>query len=145
MIDFYALPNDFPGYEESRQQTDLKKRIEILENCFQVDIGDYRFIPYIQRHEFEALLFAEPTKFAVAYPDRESEIQQLIAVRSEFVSPEDINEGEKTAPSKRIKTIFPSYNKVSAGPRIAAKIGIAKIRAENPHFNEWLKKLEQLA
>jgi hypothetical protein len=64
-------------------------------------------------------------------------------VRSSFVSPEDINEGEP--PSKRIRAIFPDYNKVSTGLRIAMKTGIAKIRAENPHFNEWLKKLEQLA
>ncbi len=144
MVDFYALPNDFPGYEESRKQAYLKKRIELLENRFQADIGDHRFIPYIQLHEFEALLLTEPSQFATAYPNRVLEIQQLVAIRSEFVSPEEINEGEKTCPSKRIKAILPDYNKVSAGPRIAIKIGLAKIRAENPHFNEWLNQLEQL-
>jgi hypothetical protein len=100
MIDFYALPNDFPGYDESRKQSDSKKRIEILEQDFQADIGEHRFIPYIQQHEFEALLFTEPSQFAVAYPERENEIKKLIAVRSEFMTPEDIN--EKAAPSKRI-------------------------------------------
>jgi len=61
MFDFYALPHDFPGYAESNQQTDLKARIEQLELCFQADIGDHRFIPYLQLHEFEALLFSEPS------------------------------------------------------------------------------------
>jgi hypothetical protein len=48
MLDFYALPNDFPGYDKSRQAKDSKKRIEILENHFQADIGDYRFVPYTE-------------------------------------------------------------------------------------------------
>ncbi len=145
MVDFYALPNDFPGYDESRRQTGSKKRIDILEQQFRRDIGDSRFIPYIQQHEFEALLFTEPTQFVVAYPERELEIQQLVAVRSQFVSPEDINENR--APSKRIQAIFPDYAKFkpTVGPLVAMEIGLTKIRAENPHFDEWLTKLEQLA
>ena len=145
MIDFYALPNDFPGYDESRRQTGSKRRIDILEQHFRLDIGDIRFIPYIQQHEFEALLFTEPTQFVVAYPERENEIQQLVAVRSQFLSPEDINENQ--APSKRIQAIFPDYAKFkpTVGPLVAMEIGLTKIRAENPHFDEWLTKLEQLA
>jgi hypothetical protein len=87
MFDFYALPHDFPGYAESHKQTDLKARIEHLESCFQADIGDHRFIPYIQLHEFEALLFTEPTKFAVDYHNRERENKQIVAGRSLFASP----------------------------------------------------------
>lgn len=145
MVDFYALPNDFPGYEKSRKQKGAQKRIEILERYFQADIGDYRFIPYIQQHEFEALLFSEPTQFGTVYPDKESEILKLVEIRSEFFSPEDIN--ENFAPSKRIQKIFPDYVnfKPTVGPLVAMEIGLTKIRAENPHFDEWLKKLEQLA
>lgn len=145
MIDFYALPKDFPGYQESRKQSNSQKRIAILEHAFQTDIKDYRFIPYIQCHEFEALLFSDPSKFKFAYPNKIDEIKQLIAIQSQFESPEDINEGKDTAPSKRIKKIIHEYNKVSAGCNIAMQIGLAKMREENPHFNEWLKKLEQLA
>lgn len=144
MIDYYALPNDFPCYEESRKQKDSKKQIEILENGFQKDIGDYRFLPYLQCYEFETLLFSEASQFAVAYPDRTFEIQELIAVRSAFFSPEEINDGKNTAPSKRIQAIFPDYNKIVIGTRIVKKIGLSKIRAENPHFNDWITKLEQL-
>lgn len=66
-------------------------------------------------------------------------------MRAKYISPEDIDEGENSAPSKQILAIFPDYKKVSTGFYIAQKIGIAKIRAENPHFNEWLTQLEQLA
>ena len=145
MIDFYALPKDFPGYEQSRKQSNSQKRIAILEHAFQTDIKDYRFIPYIQCHEFEALLFSDPSKFEFAYPNKKDEIKQLIAIRSNFKSPEDINEGKDTAPSKRIKKIIPEYNKVSAACNIAMQISLVKIRKENHHFNEWLNKLEQLA
>jgi hypothetical protein len=109
MIDFYGLAPDFPGYHESRQQSTPQEKVNILEKRFFEEIDDYRFIPYIQLHEFEALLFAEPEKFAVAYPNRPHKIQELIAVRSQFESPEEINEGSKTAPSKRIKAILPEY------------------------------------
>jgi hypothetical protein len=145
MVDFYALPNDFPGYEISRKQKSPQQRIEILERNFQADIGDSRFIPYIQQHEFEALLFSEPTQFATVYPDKENEILKLVEIRSEFLSPEDIN--ENMAPSKRIQAIFPDYAKFkpTVGPLVAMEIGLTKIRAENPHFDKWLKKLEQLA
>jgi len=144
MVDFYALPNDFPGYEKSRKQKSTQKRIEILESHFQADIGDARFIAYIQQHEFEALLFSEPTQFATVYPNKESEILKLVSIRSEFPSAQDIN--ENLAPSKRIQAIFPDYAKFkpTVGPLVAMEIGLTKIRAENPHFDEWLKKLEQL-
>jgi hypothetical protein len=109
MIDLYGLAPDFPGYKESRQQSTSQEKVNILEKRFSEEINDYRFIPYIQLHEFEALLFAEPEKFATAYPNRQNQIQQLIEIRSQFESPEDINEGRKTAPSKRIKAILPEY------------------------------------
>jgi len=129
----------------TKAEKSSKKRIEILEACFQADIGDYRFIPYIQQHEFEALLFSEPTQFATVYPDKASEILKLVSIRAEFSSPEDIN--EKRAPSKRIQAIFPDYAKFKpiVGPLVAMEMGLTKIRAENPHFDDGLKKLEQLS
>ena len=58
MFDYYALPNDFPGFEKSKKIYDKYRRVEFLENEFAQDINDDRFIPYIQLHEFEALLFS---------------------------------------------------------------------------------------
>ncbi len=142
MIDFYRLAPDFPGYEESRKQKTVQNQVKILETRFFEEINDYRFIPYIQIHEFEALLFSEPKKFAAIYPNRQAQIQQLIDIRSQFNSPEEINQGIETAPSKRIKAILPEYDKKIAGSLIALEIGFKKLCDENQHFKEWIEKLK---
>jgi len=63
-----------------------------------------------------------------------------------YDTPEKINDGNETAPSKRIIKEFPEYApaKATAGPIIANSIGLPTIRKKCPHFNEWLTKLEQL-
>jgi len=144
MIDLYGLAPDFPGYEESRRQSTVQEKVKILERRFFEKINDYRLIPYIQLHEFEALLFAAPENFAAAYPNRVDKIQELIKIRSQFKSPEEINEGRETAPSKRIKTILPEYEKKTAGSLIALEIGFEKLCKENPHFHDWIEKLKRL-
>jgi hypothetical protein len=83
------------------------------------------------------------TNFAY-YPNRVDKIQELIKIRSQFKSPEEINEGRETAPSKRIKTILPEYEKKIAGSLIALEIGFEKLCKENPHFHDWIEKLKRL-
>jgi hypothetical protein len=63
MLDFYALPQDFPGRDTWSKQTDPLQRVRLVEEAFSGDIGDHRFIPHIQLHEFEALLFADVSQF----------------------------------------------------------------------------------
>ena len=58
MFDFYALPGDFPGMDEIESITDPYEKVALLENALVRDIGDDRFIPYIQLHEFEALILS---------------------------------------------------------------------------------------
>ena len=60
MFDLYALPADFPGYAEARREVDPYGKVRILEDALGNDIADRRFIPYIQLHEFEALILADP-------------------------------------------------------------------------------------
>ena len=57
MFDLYALPNDFPAFEQINQLSDGYRIVDLLEIAFANDINDSRFIPYIQLHEFEALIF----------------------------------------------------------------------------------------
>lgn len=149
MFDLYGLPADFPGYEQSRQATTPLARVSSIEEAFLADMGSnaaHRFIPYIQLHEFEALLLADPSKFHIMFLDQQRNIDRLTGVVNGFQTPEDINEGETTAPSKRIIGIFPEYEglKVTAGHRIAQEIGIEAIRGKCPHFDAWLSKLESL-
>ncbi len=142
MIDLYSLPADFPGYEESRRIPELFRRVEYLETCFSEDVDDRRFVPYLQLHEFEALLFADASKFVFAFPDRQGTVDQISAIRSSFPSPEHIDDGENTAPSKRIREVFPDYDKVAFGPVIAAKIGIETLVRECSHFAAWIDRLK---
>jgi hypothetical protein len=143
MFDLYALPGNFPGKtdpEWGHQRTGHKKAIW-LENAVARDIGQRNFIPYIQVHEFEALLFVQPQSFA-EWAD-EAVVQTLFSAR-QSTAPEDINDCPMTAPSKRILAAMPEYQKTVHGPLIACDIGLDAMRMECPHFDAWLKKLEGL-
>lgn len=146
MFDFYALPEDFPGYAEAMKQHDPYQKVATIEQAFANDINDYRFIPYIQLHEFESLLFVNPQKFEIEYFDKPDGITNLLAIAESFENPELINQGEETAPSKRIINVYGDYaaNKLAIGSMIAHEIGVEAMKKGCAHFNEWLTKLEQL-
>ena len=145
MVDQYALPRDFPGYDFCIRHTDSIQRVECLEEHLHRDLSHRRFIPYLQLHEFEALLFSEPNRFQVEFPESSAEIQRLAEIRSEFQSPAHIDDRPDLAPSKRILNILPDYRKPVAGPRIAAQIGLSKLRQECPHFNQWIGRIQSAA
>jgi hypothetical protein len=146
MVDLYALAEDFPDTALSHKQTDPYARVAALEKSWAADIEDPRFIPYVQLHEFEAYLFADAEKFDGAYENAEPEIRKLLSIAKTFTSPELINEGPATAPSKRIIEVFPAYagDKVRAGVLVAQAIGVSAIRSKCRHFDDWLGKLEAL-
>ncbi|MBX3057710.1 MAG: DUF4276 family protein [Anaerolineae bacterium] len=145
MIDLYALPENFPGYGESRHVSDAYERVQALENAFSKDITDYRFVPYLQLHEFEALILADPQKLDWEFLDHERQIRNLVSLVTNQ-NPELIDDGEETAPSKRIEREIPEYEgrKASAGPLVAGKIGLETLRQRCRHFGEWVGKLEAL-
>lgn len=144
MIDLYALPNTFPDYDAARRVPDCYQRVYALEAAFGQDIGDWRFLPHLQLHEFEALLFTDPSQFGAYFIDQHEAISELEAVRRTFDTPERIDDTPEGAPSKRILSAFDSYPKATAGPQIAEAIGLDAMRAVCPHFDEWVTKLEQL-
>ena len=146
MFDLFRLPEDFPGQAEARKARDPYRRVRALEQAFYDDVADRCFVPYIQVHEFEALLFADPEQLLVMFPGAERAVQALVEVTRSFKSPEHVNDGNDTAPSKRIGRVLPRYarEKVSAGPAVARCIGLATLRERCHHFGEWLDKLETL-
>ena len=146
MFDLYGLPSDFPGYEDAAQIPDPYQRVKTLEDALSKDIADPRFIPYFQLHEFEALVLSDPQKLALQFHHRSAEVRKLVEKASEFNSPELVNDGNTTAPSKRIIKEIPEYAgmKVSAGPIVAEKIGLPALRLKCEHFGEWLGRLEAL-
>ena len=146
MFDLYALPEDFPGFAEAKRLNNPYQKVAAIEEAFARDIDDYRFIPYIQLHEFEALLFVNPQLFEIEYFDTPEAIDELQKIAEKFANPELIDQGPETAPSKRIIKVLPDYenNKPAVGSMIAHEIGIDELRKACAHFNEWLAKLEQL-
>jgi hypothetical protein len=147
LCDLYGLPPDFPGKSETvRNAADPSSYVRALEEAFRTDIDHYRFIPHLQLHEYETMLFADPRAFAVSFEKCEGQIQQLNAVVAASPSVEHIDDGVETAPSKRIIKIIPEYagRKASAGPDIAEYIGLEVIRRKCPHFDRWLAHLEAI-
>ena len=73
LIDYYGLDDDFPGKSDARSKSTLSQKhislCDALSNelAKKLDEGPLRrFIPYVQMHEFEGLLFSDPAKFADA-------------------------------------------------------------------------------
>lgn len=141
MFDLYGLPLDFPGCRTASGPP--YDKVKVIEQAFEKEINHPRFLAHLTLHEFEGLLFTAPAKIAQALNEPQKE-DALIAIRDCFRTPEEINDDPRTAPSKRIINLFPHYGKVLHGSIIAQRIGLDTIRAECPHFNEWLTKLEHV-
>ncbi|MCM1041551.1 MAG: DUF4276 family protein [Bacteroides sp.] len=148
MFDFYALPNDFPGYGEASVIHDSYQKVAMLEKSFKEDISHSHFIPYIQLHEFETLLFCGIEQLAQKYHECDREIRKLNNVLAEHKgNPELVNDGTDTAPSKRIINAINDtyhYDKPRTGREITEQIGINTLKEKCRHFSEWIEKLEQV-
>jgi len=146
-IDLYAFPRDTesPYTLQIQQIVDPYQKITALESAIRQDINHVKFIPYVQLHEFEALLLVDPGRLLVMYPDGQTGIARL-KKNIGNTNPEEINESYQTAPSKRIITYLPDYEgqKAQVGPLVAEDIGIVELRNKCSHFNEWINKLEKL-
>ena len=138
MMDYYGLPNDFPGLDG--RVADAHEQVMRLELALQQDIDAPNFIPNLMLHEFEALLFSAPEKIA-EWLDDQALLAPMAAIRAAFATPEHINNSPQTAPSKRILALVPHYKKTVDGPLIAEDIGLDAIRAQCPHFNNWIERL----
>ncbi len=149
MVDYYGLPDD---WRATVDRPDAHARVEAIEARMTQELGTLlgksfdarRFIPYVQLHEFEALLFTRPGEIA-----RTLEVPQLESVFQRIVDacggPELIDDDTTTAPSKRIVAVAPRYNKVRHGILAAGRIGLAAMRAACPRFDMWVARLGNLA
>lgn len=145
VLDYYALPTDVPGMS-TRPATSPRSRVEHVEAALAADVGDRRFVPHIVLHELEAWIYADAARLEPwMFDDDASIIEAIRDIAARHSSPEDIDDGPQTAPSKRLKAAFPAYQKTLHGPFALAAIGIDRIRAVCPHFDQWLRTLETLA
>lgn len=134
IIDFFRLPNDFPGFIND------STRINQIEDAIHTDFGhNPDLIPYIQRHELEALMFSSRDGFELVI-DEEGKLQEIDQILHEYSNPEDINNDPETAPSKRMIKIF-GYDKTGDGELIFEMIGMETILSKCPRFAAWINKL----
>lgn len=141
LLDFYALPKDFPANDADGSSI---VHANAMVKAFQDDIGQRNFLANLVVHEFEGLLFSSPPAFGLWFDGR-NVVRTISRVRAEFETPEHINDGPTTAPSKRILEICTTYDKVAHGSLIALDIGLDAIRRECPIFDHWITRLEALA
>lgn len=143
LFDFYAfdgrLPNETVNNLEARIAASLNDPVN--------------FIPYIQLHEFEGLLFSEPATAANYF--QAPQLAQIIATAVAHAgSPEHVNDGAQTAPSKRLEAWtlqhsppnlrYSKRTKTRHGPSLAAHLTLPVIRSACARFDNWLTRLEQL-
>ncbi|MCP4451814.1 MAG: DUF4276 family protein [Planctomycetes bacterium] len=155
MFDYFRIHPAWPGRAEvQRQITDgirltPEQKAETLETAtLKAVIEAYpdfnvreRFIPYIEMHEFEALLFSDADILAQRADIDLDTIQEILEQHGE---PEAINDNPTQAPSKQLIALNNRYRKVVMGKVIAESIGIPAIRKKCSHFNQWLFRLEKL-
>ena len=142
-VDFFRIPTNMPEYEASMSLGSDSLKADALEVALGKEIDDIRFLPYIQLHEFEALLFSNNKGFEEYLSDKQAE--KTAAVIHEFVNPEDINSSPETAPSKRILSIDRGYKKVLQGNLIAMDVGIDDMLVKCPRFSSWVSRLLELS
>ena len=136
---------DFYGFRDKEDRT-VEKLEEHLTERIEGCISDARRVfPYVQKHEFEALLFSDVAAFKAIRPEADGVVETLAGIRRQFETPEDIDDDPENAPSRRIAGVVAGYRKHLHGPLIAREAGLAKIRAECSRFRAWLTRLEGLA
>lgn len=149
MFDYYGMPHSWPGRRAACCKPFIEKP-KTVEEALHDDIVSSmgknfyrnRFVPYVQMHEFEALLFSDPKRLAEGLNlDDSSDIDDIL---NSFQGPEEINDHPDTAPSKRISKLMPGYEKSINGILISLDIDMETMRKKCPHFNAWIECLEKL-
>jgi hypothetical protein len=144
LYDFYG----FEGKQTGETVSGLEERIAAR-------LGAPRnLIPYVQLHEYEALLLSDPAIVATYFraPAVEAIARKAIAVAG---GPEQVNDNPSTAPSKRLEAWTRAHapsvlhywkaTKTRHAPLLAARLTLPVIRAACPRFNAWVTQLETLA
>jgi len=149
-IDYYGLYSkySFPNWQESEKIQDKNTRMDNLEDGMLDDVDKdlrFRFIPYLQLHEFEGLLFNDINIIYNQIPPNDIiDKRELEKTFEDYDNPEMINNTRETSPSHRLERIIKGYNKVVYGDILAEAIGLHRIRNKSPRFNNWISKLESI-
>lgn len=145
--DYYGIQSThrFKNYREAKEQNNPKDGVKILKDgmrdvLIERKVNVNNFVPYLQKYEFEALLFSSLEGFR-SLCTSDKMVIKFKRIIQQFPNPEDINDSPDKAPSKRIKSIVKDYDKYVNGPEIAQIIGIEMITEKCPHFKSWVSQL----
>ena len=154
IVDYYGMPKAGSGGWPGRSQAadvpfpEKAKTIqyqlqEAIREAMEPSFDNQRFIPHVMMHEFEALLFSDCERFgqAIGRPELSGKFQEI---RDQFATPEEIDDSPDTAPSRRIVSLIPGYQKPLMGNLAALELGLDVIRSECPNFRCWLEHLEKV-
>lgn len=144
MLDYYRLPDDFPGVK-TKPASNAYDRVHHVEAEILSHFDGHRnFVPYLSLHEFEALLFSrhEAVPTVLNSPQLAAQLEAIIR---EAGAPELINERPGRSPAQRLTSLFPRYQKLLHGMLAARRIGLDAMRGACPHFDEWLSKIESVS
>ncbi len=152
MFDLYKLDAAFPGFADAARETTLGARVAALTAALHADVvaksacRPERFIPHIQPHEFEALLFSDVEALTSIEGGWAAAKDRLRTVRNAAADPEHINGRPETKPEAHLARHLknPGYHKVRHGPLAAREIGLDRIEQECPVFARWIARLREV-
>ena len=151
MVDYSGMLYSWPGRRQAESMRTIEHKADTVEQamlaCITGALENFhpvRFIPHAVMHEFESLLFSDPTMLATAI-GHTNLAPQLENILNQYGSPEEINASFDTFPSRRIKRLAPGYQKAITGVNAARQIGLTTIRSRCELFDRWVGKLDDLA
>jgi Domain of unknown function (DUF4276) len=144
-VDYYGIRTSIPNYEHCQTLPNAEQRVACLESELAELVKDERFIPYIQKHEFEALLFSRELQDNQYVSSKI--IEAIKQTAGTFTDPEEIN--SNFPPSKRLIDLFAEheravYDKRIFGVTLALEIGMPTIVRNCPRFANWVRTIAQL-
>ncbi len=142
-FDFVTTFYDFYGFS-NRPTNDVD---ELEQNMYKL-FNSGKFIPYVQKYEFETLLFSKPQVFTDYFGNDLIE-KEMVKIVSQYQDIELINDSPQTAPHKRLEELFElesnKYDKVFHGEGFAFDIGLHAIRSNAKRFDNWIEKILSLS
>lgn len=146
LLDFFRFPRKQPVFAACAACRTAVEEAACLQQALFAEVQRIRpypyFIPYVQLHEFEALLFADVVGHELHHPGIQTEVAAVIDA---YPSPEEINSRPESAPSKRLESIYRAYKqhyrKAADAVDVVELIGMDRLLDRCPQFSAWVEHL----
>lgn len=144
LLDVYRMPPKLLTLAGFTDPVTLPADVERVEAAIEGVFNEPRFKAYLQRHELEALLLADPDALERVFQRDRPGLQALRTEIAGFTYAEDINHGPTTHPAARLAAAVAGYEHLKASNAyfVLAEAGLEAVRAKCPRFDVWLKRWE---